>query len=92
MTSVFLPLDSKEVLDFINGCTSWLSAMRKKFVKAKDTSSSDQTIFRLIKEPKDPRSLFFARSRSALIEQIDSRLLDAELGFGRPFSFAGSFG
>jgi hypothetical protein len=46
----------------------------------------------LIKEPKDPRSLFFARSRSALIEQIDSRLLDAELGLGRPFSFAGSFG
>jgi hypothetical protein len=92
LTSVFLPLDNKEVLASIMDTTSWLSVLRKKYDKPKDMNSSDATIFRLIKEPRDPRSIFFARSRSALIEQIDSRLLDAELGLGRPFSFVGQFG
>lgn len=41
----------------------------------------------LLKERSDPSISSLSRSRNQLIEQLDARILDHELGFGRPFTF-----
>jgi hypothetical protein len=94
LTSVFAPMNNKEVIDKLQSVKTaknaslklthpWLSDFNKQ---------TEQNITRFIRDQRDPRNQYLSRSRSQLIEQIDARILDAELGLGRPFGFIGAPG